>query len=297
MRFVEVQYFARYGFRTLLLKRRSPIIAGMPLTDVCNLQCKHCVVANAGRGHYSFQTIDELMRHFYGIGVRILYLQGGEIMTWQQGTRTAGDVIRHAREIGFFKVAVVTNGTLGIPEEADLVWVSLDGCEAVHDSIRGAGAFARMMANVKSSGHRHVNFNMTINRLNVGDVESVAEISRDTPGVRGVSFNFHTPYAGVEDMMVPIEERIGVIDRILRLKKKRFPILNTSAGLRAMQENRWRRPLPVVHLVEKGQIFECCWGREQPGVCEKCGYGIIAELSQMLALNVPTIMESLRLFS
>ena len=297
MKFREAQYFARYGFRTLLLRQRSPIIAGMPLTDVCNLQCKHCVVANTGRGHYSFQTIDEFMRHFYDIGARILYLQGGEIMTWQQGTLNANDVILHAHELGFFRVAAVTNGTLGIPGEADLVWVSLDGSETVHDSIRGAGTFARMMANVKASKHKCINFNMTINRLNAKDVEAVAEISKDTSAVHGVSFNFHTPYSGVENMMIPIGERADIIDRVLRLKKKRFPILNTEAGLRAMQKNQWRRPVPVIQLVEKGQIYECCWGREQAGVCENCGYGIIAELSQMLSFNIPTIVESLELFN
>jgi Fe-coproporphyrin III synthase len=296
MKAQELAYIARYGFKTLILRKKTPLIAGMPLTDVCNLQCKHCVVANTGRGNYSFAQVEKLMRGFYDRGVRILYLQGGEIMTWQEGSLTASDVIQRAKEIGFFKVAAVTNGTLGLPSEADLIWVSLDGSEIVHDSIRGAGAFARVMRTLKSAKHSRVNLNMTINRLNAAEVEKVAQIARETPNIHGVSFNFHTPYPGVEDLALSLSERYEVIDRILDLKRHHFPVLNTVAGLKAMQKNRWRRPLSIIQLVENGQIYECCWGKEQPGVCEKCGYGVIAELSQILNFNIPTIIESLGLF-
>jgi len=269
----------------------------MPLTDVCNLQCKHCVVANTGRGPYSFTKIDETLRHFYGIGVRVIYMQGGEIMTWRDGERGLNDIIRRAHEIGFFKVAVVTNGTLGIESEADLMWVSIDGSEKVHDSIRGAGMFATVMRNLETTRHRRISLNMTVNRLNSGEVENVAEIARERQNVHGVSFNFHTPYQGVEDLCLSLEERSRVIDRILALKDKRFPVLNTRGGLKAMKTNRWRRPVPIIQLMEKDRIYECCFGREQPGVCEKCGYGVIAELSQILSWNVPTMIHSLSLFS
>jgi Fe-coproporphyrin III synthase len=296
MKIQELMYFAAYGFKTFVLRHEKPLIAGMPLTDICNLKCKHCVVANSGRGHSSYAEIEKLMLHFWKQGVRILYLQGGEIMTWQEGGLGANDVIRRAKEMGFFRVAAVTNGTLGLPEAADLIWVSLDGSEAVHDDIRGSGTFARTMANLKKTSHPRINLNMTINRLNSREVENVARIAQDLPSVHGVSFNFHTPYLEVEDLALTLDERAEVIDRISSLKARHFPVLNTFGGLRALKENRWRRPVPIIQLAEKGKIFQCCWGREQPGVCEKCGYGVIAELSEILSLNLPTIVESLRLF-
>lgn len=290
-------YLAGYGFKTLIFRQRKPIIAGIPLTDICNLQCKHCVVSNVGRGHYSFAKIEELLKHFYGIGVRIIFLQGGEIMTWQDGSKDVNDVIRRAHDIGFFKVAVVTNGTLGVATEADLMWVSIDGSEPVHDSIRGAGVFAKVMHNLENTRHRRVSLNMTINRLNAGEVEAVADIARGLPTVHGVSFNFHTPYQGVEDLSLSLEERARVIDRILILKHKGYPVLNTGGGLKALKTNRWRRPVPIIQLMEKDRIFECCFGREQPGVCDKCGYGVVAELSQILSWNIPTMLQSISLFS
>jgi len=293
----QIAYFAGYGIKSLVLRQNKPIIAGMPLTDVCNLHCKHCVVANVGRGHYPFSRIEETLRHFYGIGVRIMYLQGGEIMTWHDEGRDLNDVVRLAREIGFFKVACVTNGTLGVESEADLMWVSLDGSERVHDSIRGDGNFSQVVHNLEKTVHPKVALNMTINRINAGEVEAVADIARAIKTVRGVSFNFHTPYRGVEDICLLLDQRARVIDRIIGLKRKGFPVLNTQAGLKAMQTNRWHRPLPYIQLMENDRIYECCFGREQPGVCEKCGYGVIAELSQIMSGNLPAIMEAISLFS
>jgi hypothetical protein len=90
-------------------------------------------LANVGRGHYPFPRIEQFLQHFYDVGVRILCLQGGEVMTWRDGNMEVSDVVRSAHEIGFFRVAVVTNGTLGLPKGADLIWVSVDGPESVHD--------------------------------------------------------------------------------------------------------------------------------------------------------------------
>ena len=293
----EFAYLAKYGFDTLVLRQKKPIIAGIPLTDVCNLQCKHCVVANVGRGHYPFPRIEQLLHHFFNAGVRFLFLQGGEIMTWRDGTLNVNDVIHRAREIGFFKIAAVTNGTLGIATDADLMWVSLDGLEQMHDSIRGAGAFGQVMRHLKETRHPHVSLNMTINRLNAGEVEAVASLARELPTVHGVSFNFQTPYPGVDEFALSPAERVPVLERIINLKRHGLPVLNTKAGLEAMKKNKWRRPVSIIQLVEQDRIFECCWGREHPGVCQNCGYGIIAEISQVLSGNVAAIMGSLSLFN
>ena len=205
------------------------------------------------------------MRHFYSIGVRIMYLQGGEIMTWRDGNRDLNDVIRLAHAIGFFKVACVTNGTLGIESEADLMWVSLDGSKQLHDSIRGGGVFDTVMHNLEVTKHPRVALNMTINRVNEGEIEAVAAIACSQPNVRGVSFNFHTPYPGVEEMALPMDNRPSAVDRIVRLKREGFPVLNSYGGLKALKANRWRRPVPYIHLMERDRVFECCFGRDIPG--------------------------------
>jgi Fe-coproporphyrin III synthase len=152
------------------------------------------------------------------------------------------------------------------------------------------------LSNLEASQHRRVNLNMTINLLNSSAVGEVAAIAGRLSSVHGVSFNFHTPYAGVEELALSLEERTRVIDRVLDLKHNGLPVLNTEAGLKALKRNNWRRPVPLIHLVEKDRIFECCWGREQTGVCQKCRYGMVAELSQILNGNDVTALQALSLF-
>ncbi len=151
-RFPELLRYAQVGV-SAILGRPSPLVAGVALTDVCNLQCRHCVVANAGLGHYPFERVEYWLRSLYAKGCRILYLQGGEPLSWREGDRGVDDIIRLARSIGYFRVAIPSNGTYALESEADLMWVSVDGTEATHDSIRGPGVYARVMANVAKSSH------------------------------------------------------------------------------------------------------------------------------------------------
>jgi MoaA/NifB/PqqE/SkfB family radical SAM enzyme len=296
MPFSHSLHYLSFAFGHVVLGRRKPLVAGVPLTDACNLSCQHCVVANQGRGHYRFETVRDWIELFYRRGARILYLQGGEAFAWKDGQRTLDDVVRLARSVGYFKVAAVTNGTWPIETEADLVWVSIDGTPAVHDRIRGDGVFAKVAANLEASAHPRLYANLTVNRLNQGDVEAVAEFVASHPKVRGLSINFHTPYPGVEDLALSMESRAEVIDRVLRLKKQGYPIVNSTAGLRLLKHGRYRRPISTIQMVERGEVFECCWGRGTDGVCDRCGYGVIAELSGLLSLRPASLVGALALF-
>ena len=292
----HLSYYLGYGLQCFLLGRRKPIVAGVPLTDVCNLHCRHCVVANAGRGHHSFETIRGWVQLFHDRGARILYLQGGEAFGWRDGERKLDHVVRMAKSIGYFRVATVTNGTFPIETEADLVWLSIDGSARVHDEIRGEGAFARLEKNLDASPHPRIVANMTVNRLNRGHVSDVVRYVTEHPKLKGVSVNFHTPYPGVEDLALSHEERAEVIEELLSLKKDGRPILNTVEGLGLLQSGVYQRPIWMIQMVEQGSVFECCWGRTLEGVCDRCGYGVIAELSAMSRLRPASLMHALKLF-
>jgi MoaA/NifB/PqqE/SkfB family radical SAM enzyme len=293
----QILYFLSYGLDCFVLGRRKPFVAGIPLTDVCNLQCRHCVVANAGRGHHPVERVRGWMQLLHDKGARVLYLQGGEPFGWSDHGKKLDDIVHIARRMGFFKVAVVTNGTYPIETEADLVWVSMDGSPEVHDAVRGRGAFSRLERNLAATSHRRVFANMTVNRLNRGEVEAVVRYVAGNTRLNGISVNFHTPYEGVEDLAIPMDERAKVIDDILRWKREGLPIVNSVEGLRLLRSGVYRRPLWLIQMVEQGEVFECCWGRNQAGVCERCGYGVIAELSGLSRLNPSSVLHALRLFS
>jgi MoaA/NifB/PqqE/SkfB family radical SAM enzyme len=289
-------YLIRFGLEYFALGKCKPIAAGVPLTNFCNLSCRHCVVKKGNGEHYSFERICGWMDELYSAGARILYLQGGEILTWHDGDLRPNDVIAAARKKGYFRIAAVTNATFPITLDAHAIWVSFDGPERIHDEIRGSGTFAKLHDNVSACTHPRLYANLTLNRINAPFVVETILEAEHIPQFRGVSVNFHTPYAGVEMLDLSREERMEIVQKIIVLKRKGHRIINSKAGLTALGTGRYDRPVRMIRLVEKGRVFECCWGREQPGVCERCGYGIIAEMSAMTSLRPSALVQGLSLF-
>jgi MoaA/NifB/PqqE/SkfB family radical SAM enzyme len=253
-------------------------------------------VANKGRGHYGFDRIKQTMQDFYDRGIRILYLQGGEIMTWSDGDLTVDDVIAEARKIGFFKIATVTNGTFPINLTSDMVWVSMDGTEEVHDAVRGKGAFKTVIKNVRDSIHKNIVINITINTINMHCIGELIKFISGESNVKGISVNFHTPYPGVETLALNQEQRCNVLNVIMELKKKGYHIFNSWAGLKRLYTGKYERPVFMINLMENNRVYECCWARDEKDVCDKCGYGIIPELSAIQSMDGRAIMDAFKMF-
>jgi Fe-coproporphyrin III synthase len=289
-------YYACYGLECFILGKRKPIAAGVPLTDCCNLSCKHCVVKKGNRGHFPYTIICDWIDRLYTAGARVLYLQGGEILLWQDGDKRPDDVIAHARKRGYFHIAAVTNGTMPIDLQTDALWVSFDGPPKIHDDIRGTGAFEKLRENVSASSHIRIFANFTLNRINAAYLgEMVSEVNA-IPNFKGISINFHTPYVGVEQLALSRKDRADCVATLLSLKKSGVRILNSVAGLKALASGNYARPLRTIRLVEQDRVFDCCWGREQPGVCEQCGYGIIAEMASMMRARPSALIQAFSLF-
>lgn len=88
-----------FGIKTILFKMKKTILGTIILTDYCNLSCKHCAVNNINKVMYPYCDIMEEMNKLYNEGIRILFLCGGETLTWNDGSRTIRDLIREAKEM------------------------------------------------------------------------------------------------------------------------------------------------------------------------------------------------------
>ena len=89
-----------------------------------------------------------------------------ESLLWRDGKKNIAHVIGEAGKL-FPSVCVTTNGTLPFRElDLDRVWVSLDGTEKVHDSVRGEGVFSKVWGNLEKEGRRKAYISFTISQLN-----------------------------------------------------------------------------------------------------------------------------------
>ena len=69
-------YFAAFGLKTILFRKKTPILGTIIVTDRCNLHCKHCSVNNITAVLYPYPQIQREMQQLYGMGVRILFFCG-----------------------------------------------------------------------------------------------------------------------------------------------------------------------------------------------------------------------------
>lgn len=298
----ELAHYAGYFFQTRFLGKRKPLVGGINITSYCNLTCKHCPYAdpNYPREHLPRAKVREIWERYLANGVRILFLQGGEPAMWRDAE--AGydfDKLVDEAKKSFFKVACVTNAMLPITNRCDLVWISVDGSPEYHEKVRGQGSYETMVKNVAESRNPNLHANITLSKINSPDIEAnVESIGSQMPRIKAISFNFQIPYPGVEEHALSFEERAEAVDRILALKKRGHPILNSAAALRLMLRPGWNKTHWLIQLGHpNGALVEGCGARLiAPKTCEKCGYGVMAEVQSVYQGRPSSIIGAFKLF-
>lgn len=291
--FLELAYF---GISTVLLRRQDPLMGSVILTDRCNLSCRHCAVGNIRSVIYPYSQIKADLEKMYTDGIRILFLYGGEPFLWQDHGITLRDLVIEAKKMGFLLVNIVTNGTFSLDlPEADLIMVSLDGRRDTHDYIRGK-TYDRILENIVYSTSDNIFVYMAINNINKGDIEAVCQTARSLPTVKAISFNFHTPYPGTEDIMLTRDEKRECCDRIEGLINEGFPIFNLKSAFPYIIGNSFKTPCHQCIVMENGKSWTCGRCIEIPGLCSQCGFFFAAEFSLVFSGNLKVIFEMLRTY-
>lgn len=296
MKLSSFLYFAGFGIRTVVFRKKDPILGTIILTDRCNLKCRHCSVNNITSVMYPYEQIREEMRRLYGMGVRILFFCGGETFLWEDQGKCLRDLVREAKQTGFLIVNAVTNGTFPIDlPEADLILLSLDGDRKRHNQIRG-DTFDCIMDHVRYASSDNICFYMAVNQINKDAVREVCLLAESTPNVRAVSFNFHTPYPDTADLALSPKEKAECCRVIAQMMKEGAPVFNLKSAFPYLIRNRFPTPCHQCVVMENGKLSICGRCIEVPGLCGKCGYFFVAEYTLLFRGNVKIIWEMLRTY-
>ena len=294
-------YLAWWFVRARFLGRRAPLQTVLFITDKCNLRCKHCSVY--GRAGYRQRKFDDIladMRRSYAAGSRFIDLEGGEPTLWREGEKTINDIIDAAKSIGFFSITVTTNAQQDFSWiHPHSIWVSMDGVGKSHESIRGEGTFAKLEENIRRSGHKHLSVNMVVNSLNWESVDAAIEYARSNPAIEQISVNFHTPYPGTEYLMLPVEKKVEVIDKVLAYKKKGYPIMNSVSGLKKMKKNslgqmQLGRECFVTNFIYPDGTDGLCSGYGTD-LCRNCGFCMAGEMASVFNFCPDTLLAGFKL--
>ncbi len=86
-------HFASFGIRTVLFRKKDPILGTVIVTDKCNLKCKHCSVNNITAIIHPYEQVKREMKILYDMGVRILFFCGVENFIWKDSGKTIRDLV------------------------------------------------------------------------------------------------------------------------------------------------------------------------------------------------------------
>ncbi len=290
-------YLAKWFIKARFFGKQNPLQTVLFISDECNLRCKHCNVYSRSTPIIkTFEQVKEELEYSYNIGSRFVDFEGGEPMIWRDGDKDINDLIALAKKIGFYSTTVTSNAQLPLNRcQADSIWVSMDGVGEFHEAVRGKGTFAKLEKNIAESNHKALSVNMVINSNNYTNVEDAIRYAKNNPAIRSISLNFHTPYEGTEDLYLEQSLREQVIDKIIEMKKAKFPIMNSISGLKLMKQNNFIKCCWVCNFIlPDGTHCVECVGKTA-GMCDKCGLCMAGEMRSVFDFKLDTLSAGLHL--
>lgn len=204
--------------RSVKAHKTFPYSVNYDITSKCNLECEHCY----WRKTYNSTTelSDEewaaVFREHKQKGALVAYLTGGE-----PTLRPA--VIRSAAQV-FNGIGIISNGTIRVPDDIQCrVFVSIDGPKEVHDHIRKAEVFDRVMTNIKDD--KRVILTPTLSTTNYRNIDDLIAITRQA-NVEGITFSTYTSHAKSGDPLLLEGDALEwTVKKLLEVWKKNKDIV------------------------------------------------------------------------
>ena len=203
----------------------------------CNLQCKHCYVAEGGMSD-KIMAPEEYAEALRGMAARPEFNRMGRFDVVFPGMEPLlpnnrlwfRPLINEAVSLNKGSVGITTNGTLLDEESAEFlngaalrishpftVNVSLDGDEATHDKQRcGKGLWKRTTNGIRRlaiAGHCNLVTNTTITSINASALQEIAMISNDC-GARIAAFH---PFETTTNSSLQALESVNLVRGICSL--------------------------------------------------------------------------------
>ena len=186
------------------------------LTERCNLDCCHCYQTGQKTDEMSLSEIGDIAREVsdmiehwsetYGLTFSSSFnVTGGEPFMRRDIFGILEEIAKHG-----FEIYLLTNGILVDRDRARMlsavgvkgVQVSIEGPEAVHDSIRGKGSFSSALKGVQYllDAGLVVTLNTTLSAINADSFLQMVELC-SSQGVQKLGFSRLVPFGRGKEML------------------------------------------------------------------------------------------------
>jgi radical SAM family uncharacterized protein len=246
-----------------LLGVRIPFFCGHKLTYNCNLRCKMCPFWKRPSPNPSLAQEKVILKQIYNSGAVGVAFEGGEPLL----RHDLKDILAFSRSLPLH-TSLITNGTLlesKIDEIAPyingVVYVSLDGLEKTHDTIRGVGgSFRKAVEGISAAKSKvSVTINTTIMAENVNEIESLVGLAKDL-GTK-ISIAVAHEYCNASASSPANGKVPKIVHRLIEMKREGYPIVNSIGYLKVMaKEKNWKcKPWAMINIDPNGSVVLPCY--------------------------------------
>lgn len=215
---------------------RAPLSVYLILTYACPNSCIYCNYSDLNKinriGELTLEQISSLIDEMSELGTKKLHLAGGEPML----RKDIGRIIDYAKAKGLFVSAPLSGFQVAerVDElrNIDLVILSFDGAEEVHDYLRGEGSYGRVMGAMDALDKKGIMYWTTtvLTKKNKNSIDFILKLSRDKGFIANFVFvNYididvplHLPRKDkiAEELVMDDQEMRQVISYLIKKKKE-----------------------------------------------------------------------------
>ena len=244
-RLLENIKFVNRIIKAKLFKFRYPLVVTFLCTYRCNFKCKYCSIFKLEEKEMTTEEIFSMIDQFYKAGTRRFSLNGGEPLL----RRDIKEIIDYAKNKGMI-ISLFTNGSLVKQnidkiKNVDVLLISFDGPEKIHDKQRFKGAYKKTIEAIKTAKEAGINVwtNTVITKNNLNYIDFIIKKAK--------KLNFQTIYqpvfhyshsskkGDIKKLNPLIEKYQQTIDKLIRHKKQGAPIFNSISYLKYIKIPDW----------------------------------------------------------
>ncbi|MCF7907353.1 MAG: radical SAM protein [Candidatus Omnitrophica bacterium] len=324
MKNIEKVRLACALLRIKLLKKRIPLIVSWSLTYRCNHKCLYCGIWEKTSDELSNEQIFSLIDQMAAAGTQRIHFTGGEPLLRDDIDK----ILIYCKKKGI-STALNSNGFL-IPEKIkslinlDLLSLSLDGPEAVHDSIRGKGSYQQVMGAIEAAKKNNIKIKIitVLSKLNLGHIDFILHKAQELK----IPVTFQPTTISVLEGSKPNsiaaikEEYNQAVSYLIKEKRKNKYIGNSCSGLKHLYD--WPSPSKIscvnsriiCRLEPDGRLYGCndyknkglavdcitlgfkkAFDSLVPFACDECWCASLVELNCLFAIKLDTVFSIIKL--